>query len=255
MSLLQRVLNPVVDVRENETVTALLMFVYAFLAMTAYNIIQPLTRSRLINSLGAVNVPWVVLGSGLVIGVLMLGYTRIVSILPRRWALPITQAGMAAAMLGFWALFQTGAEWVSVGFYLYGLILGILLISQFWTLANDVYDPRQAKRLFGLIGGGASLGGATGAFITASLVERLGTTTMLLVSAAILVGCFLIVVSIVRTNERVMLGLSVAQLTSVAIVVGGAWILARRPSTPPQAPRTSRGAQTRNRPRPARARS
>ena len=126
MSLLQRVLNPVVDVRENETVTALLMFVYAFLAMTAYNIIQPLTRSRLINSLGAVNVPWVVLGSGLVIGVLMLGYTRIVSILPRRWALPITQAGMAAAMLGFWALFQTGAEWVSVGFYVWGSLLGIL---------------------------------------------------------------------------------------------------------------------------------
>ena len=73
---------------------------------------------------------------------------------------------------------------MSVGFYLYGLILGILLISQFWTLANDVYDPRQAKRLFGLIGGGASLGGATGAAITATLVERLGTTTMLLVSAA-----------------------------------------------------------------------
>ena len=43
-----------------------------------------------------------------------------------------------------------------------GLMLGILLISQFWTLANDIYDPRQAKRLFGFIGGGASLGGAIG---------------------------------------------------------------------------------------------
>jgi ATP/ADP translocase/HEAT repeat protein/CRP-like cAMP-binding protein len=188
MSLLQRVLNPVVDVRENETVTALLMFVYAFLAMTAYNIIQPLTRSRLINSLGAVNVPWVVLGSGLVIGVLMLGYTRIVSILPRRWALPITQAGMAAAMLGFWALFQTGAEWVSVGFYVWGSLLGILLTSQFWTLANGIYDPRQAKRLFGFVGGGITLGGATGAAITSALVERVGTNALLIWSAVVLLG-------------------------------------------------------------------
>ena len=60
-------------------------------------------------------------------------------------------------------LFSAGYDGASVAFYVLGLILGILLISQFWTLANDVYDARQAKRLFGFIGGGASLGGATGA--------------------------------------------------------------------------------------------
>ncbi len=114
MSLLQRVLAPLADIRREETVTALLMFAYSFLAMTAYNIIQPLTRSKLISSLGAVNVPWVIFGSGLVIGVLMLGYTRMVSVLPRRWALPITQAIMAGVMILFWALFRTRAEWVSV---------------------------------------------------------------------------------------------------------------------------------------------
>src|SRR5688500_1601763 len=156
---LHRVLGPLVDVRKDEAVTSLLMFAYSFLAMTAYNIIQPLTRSKVINSLGAVNVPWVILGSGLFIGLLMVGYTRFVSALPRRWALPITQGLMAAAMLGFWALFRTGAAWVSVAFYVWGALLGILLISQFWTLANGIYDPRQAKRLFGFVGGGVMLGG------------------------------------------------------------------------------------------------
>ena len=73
---LQRILSPFVDVRKDEAFTALLMFVYSFLAMTAYNIIQPLTRSKVIQSLGAVNVPWVILGSGLIIGVLMVGYTQ-----------------------------------------------------------------------------------------------------------------------------------------------------------------------------------
>jgi ATP/ADP translocase/HEAT repeat protein len=183
MSLLQRVLAPIVELRKDEAITALLMFAYAFLAMTAYNIIQPLTRSKLISSLGAVNVPWVVLGSGLFIGVLMLGYTRVVSVLPRRWALPITQAGMAAVMIAFWALFQTGGDWVSVAFYIWGLILGILLISQFWTLANGIYDARQAKRLFGFIGGGVTLGGMTGAGLTAAIVETVGANTLLLWSA------------------------------------------------------------------------
>ena len=69
---------------------------------------------------------------------------------------------MAAMLVVFWFLFQTDATWVSVAFYVAGLILGVLLISQFWTLANVVYDPRQAKRLFGFIGGGAPLGGIAG---------------------------------------------------------------------------------------------
>ena len=73
--LLRRVLGPVVDVTEHESVTLVMMFAYSFLAMTAYNIIQPLTRSKVIQSLGAVNVPWVILGSGLIISVLMVGYT------------------------------------------------------------------------------------------------------------------------------------------------------------------------------------
>ena len=58
----------------------------------------------------------------------------------------------------------------------------MLLISQFWTLANDIYDPRQAKRVFGFIGGGASLGGATGAALTAFLVETIGAQNMLLLA-------------------------------------------------------------------------
>jgi AAA family ATP:ADP antiporter len=202
MSLLQRALARIVDVRREETVTMLLMFAYSFLAFTAYNIIQPLTRSKLIASLGAVNVPWVIFGSGLFIGVLMLGYTRLVSVLPRRWALPITQAGMAGAMLAFWALFQTGGDWVSVAFYVWGALLGILLISQFWTLANGIYDPRQAKRIFGFIGGGVMLGGMTGAGLTATIIETVGANTLLLWSALTLLACMAIVAVILGREHH-----------------------------------------------------
>ena len=202
MSLLQRVLSPIVEIRKDEIATALMMFAYSFLAMTAYNIIQPLTRSKLISSLGAVNVPWVVLGSGLIIGVLMLGYTRVVSVLPRRWSLPITQVAMAVTMLAFWALFRTGAEWVSVAFYVWGALLGILLISQFWTLANGIYDPRQAKRLFGFVGGGVMIGGMTGAGLTATIVETVGANTLLLWSAFALLACATLVFVIIGQQHR-----------------------------------------------------
>ena len=202
MPLLQRALSPFVDVRKEESAGILLMFLYSFLAMTAYNIIQPLTRSNLIRSLGAVNVPWVILGAGLFLGTLMLGYARVVSVLPRRAALPITQLVMAGITVVFYFLFQTGSEWVSVAFYIYGMLLGILLISQFWTLANGIYDPRQAKRLFGFVGGGVALGGMTGAGLTATLAETLGTDKLLLVSAATLVTCATIVFIILGREQR-----------------------------------------------------
>src|SRR6187397_1148598 len=198
---LQRILSPFVEVRKEEALTALLMFVYSFLAMTAYNIIQPLTRSKVIQSLGAVNVPWVILGSGLFIGVLMLGYTKMVAALPRRWALPITQGLMAVAMIGFWFLFRTGATWVSVAFYVWGALLGILLISQFWTLANGIYDPRQAKRMFGFVGGGVMLGGMTGSGLTALIIETVGTNALLLWSSGALILC-MVIVSMVLGREQ-----------------------------------------------------
>jgi AAA family ATP:ADP antiporter len=201
-TLTARLLGPIVQLRAGETTTALLLFLYSFLAMTSYNIVKPITRSEFISSLGADNLPWVQFAAGVLIGFLMQGYTILMKPVPRRWTIPVTQAGMAGLLVLFWFLFTTiGADWIAVGFYVFGLILAVLLISQFWTLANDVYDPRQAKRIFGFIGGGASLGGATGAGLTRFLVESLGANQMLLISAAIMGGCFFIVTFILKREQ------------------------------------------------------
>jgi AAA family ATP:ADP antiporter len=201
---LHRLLAPVVELRKEESLTALLMFAYSFLAMTVWNAIKPLTRSKFISDLGADNLPYVLLAAGFVIGILMAGYAWLMARLPRRWGLPITQVGMAVMLVGFWALFRTNATWVSVAFYLAGMILGLLLISQFWTLANIVYDPRQAKRLFGFIGGGAPLGGVAGSALAAN-ADRIGSVNLLLPSAALMALCAGLVAYIV-TRERVEAG-------------------------------------------------
>jgi AAA family ATP:ADP antiporter len=199
--MIQRLLSPLVEVRKEEGLTALLMFSYSFLAMTAYNAIKPLTRSQFISQLGADNLPYVLLVAGFVIGMLMTGYAWLMARLPRRWALPITQVGMAGILLLFWVLFQGEAAWVSAAFYLAGLILGLLLISQFWTLANLVYDPRQAKRLFGFIGGGAPLGGIAGNALAVA-APTLGAVNLLLPSAALMLLCAF-VVSLIIGRESV----------------------------------------------------
>ncbi len=194
----QRVLGRVVSWREDEARVALLMFAYSFLAMTAHNILKPVTGSAFIDQLGADNQPFVQLAVGLFIGVLMHWYSNVVRKLPRRRVIPITQLVIVGLLVVFWALLSTGAVWVTVGLYSLGLLLGVFLISQFWTLANEIYDARQAKRLFGFIGGGASLGGAVGATILRGLVFQVGSNNMLLVSAAVLGLCVFIVDAILR---------------------------------------------------------
>ena len=203
---MRRLLKAIVDVRDNESTTAVLMFAYSFLAMTAYNIIQPITRSKFISDLGADNIPYVQFGAGLLIGVIMQVYVKGTSMLPRRWVIPTAQGAIVGLLVLFWLLFQTGQQWVSVAFYILGLILGLLLISQFWTLANAIYDPRQAKRIFGFIGGGSALGGMTGAGLTALIAETVGTNSLLLWSATILALCIAIVVWVVRREGDVALG-------------------------------------------------
>jgi AAA family ATP:ADP antiporter len=197
-SFFGRAFGKVVVLRSGEGAVALLMFAYSFLAMTSHNILRPITRSKIISDFGADFIPVVMLVTGLLIGVLMHQYTRVMRRLPRESVLPLTQAGIIALLLVFWALLRTGSSAVSLGLFLFGQILGLLLISQFWTLANDIYDARQAKRLFGFIGGGASLGGALGGGLTKFLVPRIGTDNLLLISAAALAICLAIVMAIVK---------------------------------------------------------
>jgi AAA family ATP:ADP antiporter len=186
--------------RRGEAATAWLMFAYAFLAMSAYNIVKPVTRSQFISSLGADDLPYVQLAAGVLIGLLVYAYGRGAARVPRRWVVPVTQAGMALILLAFWPLIRGGSAAASAAFFVFGLALGLLLISQFWTLANDLYDSRQARRLFGFIGGGASLGGAMGAAITRFSVDLVGTPNLLPISAAVLLACGA-VVSIIVTRE------------------------------------------------------
>ena len=60
------------------------------------------------------------------------------------------------------------------------------MISVFWAFMVDVFSTDQGKRLFGFISVGGTLGAIVGAAITATLVQKVGTLNLLLISAALL---------------------------------------------------------------------
>jgi len=72
-------------------------------------------------------------------------------------------------------------------------IFSVLVVTLFWLVANDLYRPRDAKRLFGFIGSGGILGGIVGSSIAAAGAQLVGTEHLLLLSAILLAGSWLVV--------------------------------------------------------------
>jgi len=73
-TFLKRILTPFVQLREDESVTLVLMFAYSFFAMAGYNVVKPATRSQFIDKLGATNLPYVLLATGLLMSFVTVDY-------------------------------------------------------------------------------------------------------------------------------------------------------------------------------------
>jgi len=73
--------------------------------------------------------------------------------------------------------------------YLHTMVLGAVLVSGFWTLMTEHFDPHSAKRVFGRIGAGASIGGIVGGLAAAGAGSLVATANILPLLAALNVAC------------------------------------------------------------------
>ncbi|MEE2993350.1 MAG: Npt1/Npt2 family nucleotide transporter [Gemmatimonadota bacterium] len=86
------------------------------------------------------------------------------------------------------------------------LVIIVLFYMHFWMFANDVFDPREGKRLFPLIGGAGLAGSILGGLTVKPIVHIIGTANLLLVWAALL----LIAIPTVIFANRAVSALGVA---------------------------------------------
>jgi AAA family ATP:ADP antiporter len=100
----------------------------------------------------------------------------------------------------FFFLFGLEGAWVPVVYYVWLGMAFAIAVSQFWTYANQVFDPRQARRLFAFIGAGGLLGAMLGGILAAAVTRLAGTRFTLLAAAALLLTLPLLVVLIERVR-------------------------------------------------------
>jgi hypothetical protein len=148
------------------------------------------TRDALfLSSFGISALPSMLMISAVVsLAIIPLG-ARVMSALGPSRIVPIALATSAGFLLGSWALAGQFPRAVAVAVYLHVASLGAVLISWFWSLINERFDPRTARRYVARIAGGATLGGLLGGILAERLARPVGLTGMLPVLAGLHLGC------------------------------------------------------------------
>ena len=186
-NLLERALSVFADVRAGEGAGAVLLAVNVFLLLAGYNLLKP-ARDGLILVEGN---PEVKAYSAAAQAILLVGvvplYGWLVSGISRPRLIGFTGLFFAANLVVFSLLGSAGVR-EGVAFYIWMGIFNVFVISQFWAFANDLYTEGQGRRLFPLIGVGASLGAWIGAASVEPLVAGQGYTpyTLMIIGAAVL---------------------------------------------------------------------
>jgi ATP:ADP antiporter, AAA family len=92
---------------------------------------------------------------------------------------PVGFALSGVALLGEWALSFPAPRLAAVLVYLHTGVFGAAMISAFWSLINETFDPHTGKRAVASIAGGGTLGGVLGGVIAWRASDLIAVWTML----------------------------------------------------------------------------
>ncbi len=205
--VLDRILSPFADVRGGEGGPALLMMLDVFLLLTCYYIIKPVREAFILSGSGAEVKSYA--AAGMVVALLFLvpAYAAVASRVSRTALLTWVTLFFITNLVAFYVLAQARVPYLDVVFFVWVGIFNVMIIAQFWSLANDVYVPGEGRRLFAIIAFGSTIGAIVGATVVENLVDPEkadpnAINRLLLVAAALLAVCA-VLTRIISRREKV----------------------------------------------------
>lgn len=125
-------------------------------------------------------------------------YGAMVSRWPRRRFLPAVYLFFIVCLVGFHLVFDAGLPGRGALFYVWLAVFNLFAVSVFWSFMADVFNDAQARRVYGYIGAGGTLGALVGPSLTRALVGPVGVANLPLVSALLLGVCLVCILKLRR---------------------------------------------------------
>jgi AAA family ATP:ADP antiporter len=191
--MLHGALRRAVDVRANEVRAMLMAFAYFFFVLSSWFILRPIREAAAVAA-GTSRLAWLFTGTLVAMLVCNPLFSSLVVRFPVRRFIGITYHFFIANLLVFYAVMRmvstaegsVGDAWVGRAFFIWTSVFNLFVVSVFWCFMADYFRSEQAKRLFGFIAVGGTLGSVIGSAATAALASRIGTPNLILVSAVLL---------------------------------------------------------------------
>ena len=202
VKIFNRILSRVFDVRPEEKSSSVLLFCYFFLITFSAYVIKPVKLSLFLDQLSFNKLPYAYLLTAVFMGLFVGLNTRLLRAMERHVYISFCLGFFILNLLAFWFLFRMEWKWLSMVYWLWSEIFMVTTVTQFWIMVNDIYTPRQAKRLVGFLVSGGLLGGICGALLSSLLAGIVRTENLLLVCPAMLAFCLIIVLFIKKLQKK-----------------------------------------------------
>ncbi|MDB4957173.1 MAG: putative inner rane protein, partial [Myxococcales bacterium] len=182
-SRLGRTIRGLIPVNRKEVISVVLLTLNVFVLLTCYYVLKVVREPLILLGGGAELKAYASAGQTILLLAVVPAFGMLASKVSRLRLLTIIQLFFAGCLVAFYFLAQAEAP-IGLAFYLWLGIFNVLVVSNFWSFANDLYTEEEGKRLFAIIGVGASVGAILGAFVPQLLHRLIGTRPLMLVAAA-----------------------------------------------------------------------
>ena len=188
MSYLKRYINKAAKIEANEIRAVLVSFAFIFSILAAYYIIRSV-RDGMSSDWSDAELSTIWTFTFFISFFVVSFYGYICSKVKFKYLVPGVYGFFALSFVLLFLLINFFPELNLINqiFYVWVSVFSLLNISVFWSFMADTYNKEQAKRLFAFIASGSSLGAIFGPTISLIFASRLGSESLVLISAVMLI--------------------------------------------------------------------